>query len=503
MKAAIYCRLSEEDRDKRTGKDSSSIQNQKALLLEYAAAHDWEVYQIYSDEDYAGADRSRPAFQKLLQDAEKRKFDVVLCKTQSRFTRELELVEKYLHGLFPQWGIRFVSVVDHADTDNRGNKKARQINGLINEWYLEDLSENIKSVLNHRRANGLHIGSFALYGYRKDPEHRGHLLVDEPAAQMVREVFNAFAQGHGKSEIARMLNVRSVPNPSAYKRLQGLACRQAGSRTGALWTYKSIDSMLRNRMYRGDMVQGKYGSVSYKTKQNKPRPPESWYIVPGTHPAIIEPELWEQVQKLRQQRMKPVTRGTVGLFTGKVRCQACGGALCVTKTRGVSYLRCANRRVSRDRCGGAFIAVPRLERMILEEWNRLTAQYLDAKQMENGLYHLLKFDTPDTLERLQKQEQDDAAVLERLYQDYARNVLTREKFQILACKIERKQAENAQKIRDFRQKNGKKSDKKRWEHYVRPTALTRDLVCAWIDFVCVGKRIPGTRQVPIEIHWNF
>ena len=143
MRAAIYCRLSEEDRN-RGDADSLSIQNQKSMLVSYAAAHDWEVYAIYSDDDYAGADRRRPAFNRLLKDAEARRFDIVLCKTQSRFTREMELVEKYIHGLFPLWGIRFVSIVDNADTASPGNKKARQISGLVNEWYLEDMSENIR-----------------------------------------------------------------------------------------------------------------------------------------------------------------------------------------------------------------------------------------------------------------------------------------------------------------------------------------------------------------------
>ena len=132
MKAAIYCRLSEEDRDKRSDRDdSNSIRNQKALLTQYASENNWEVYDIYSDDDYTGSDRNRPEFNRLLADAKSKKFDVVLCKTQSRFTRELELVEKYIHGLFPLWGIRFVSIVDNADTDNKGNKKSRQINGLV------------------------------------------------------------------------------------------------------------------------------------------------------------------------------------------------------------------------------------------------------------------------------------------------------------------------------------------------------------------------------------
>ena len=122
MRAAIYCRLSEEDKGKADGADSGSIQNQKLLLTQHADAQGWEIYDIYSDDDYAGADRNRPEFNRLL---EAKRFGIVLCKTQSRFTRELELVEKYIHGLFPIWGIRFVSVADNCDTDDPGNKKTR------------------------------------------------------------------------------------------------------------------------------------------------------------------------------------------------------------------------------------------------------------------------------------------------------------------------------------------------------------------------------------------
>ena len=149
---AIYTRLSEEDRNKLSKEEESrSIQNQKSMLFSYAMQRGWEIYNIYSDDDYKGSDRNRPAFNQLLKDAEARKFNIVLCKSQARFTRELEMVERIIHGQFVEWGIRFVGYADNADTANKGNKKSRQINGLVNEWYLEDLSDNIKTVLTDRR----------------------------------------------------------------------------------------------------------------------------------------------------------------------------------------------------------------------------------------------------------------------------------------------------------------------------------------------------------------
>ena len=234
-KVAIYCRLSEEDRNKQhETDDSNSIQNQKSMLIQYVLEQGWEVYNIYSDDDYTGADRRRPQFKRLLKDAEQHKFDIILCKTQSRFTRELELVEKYIHGLFPIWGIRFVSIVDNADTDNKGNKKSRQINGLVNEWYLEDMSDNIRSVLTNRRVNGLHIGAFALYGYRKDPDRKGHLLIDEEAAAVVREVFNLFAQGYGENfDRPYFATTRGIPNPHRVQTTAWLTLQAGGEQKTA------------------------------------------------------------------------------------------------------------------------------------------------------------------------------------------------------------------------------------------------------------------------------
>lgn len=379
-RAAIYCRLSEEDRNKRAPEDdSASIRNQKAMLTAWCAEKHWQVYDIYSDDDYTGSDRNRPEFQRLLADARQKKFDIVLCKSLSRFTREVELVERYIHGLFPRLGIRFVSIVDNADTAAPGNKKTRQINALVNEWYLEDLSENIRSVLTSRRRDGYHIGSFALYGYRKDPEQRGHLLVDDEAAAVVREVFGQYASGTGMTAIARQLNHRGIPNPTAYKQQQGLNYRQPSGNSG-LWTYSAISSLLRNEMYTGTLVQGKCGSVSYKTKENRPRPKEEWMRVPGTHEAIVSPALWAQVQARLAQNARPMATGEAGPFTGIVRCAGCGHSLRTSKSHGRRYLHCPTHRIARDDCPGCFLSVDALEESVRQELAALLACCPDSPQ---------------------------------------------------------------------------------------------------------------------------
>lgn len=517
MKVAIYCRLSEEDRNKQfETDDSNSIQNQKTMLLQYAMEQGWELYNIYSDDDYAGADRKRPEFNRLLQDAEQKKFNIVLCKTQSRFTRELELVEKYIHGLFPIWGIRFVSIVDNADTDNKGNKKSRQINGLVNEWYLEDMSENIKSVLTSRRQNGFHIGAFALYGYKKDPDNKGHLIIDEEAAEVVREVFTLFSQGYGKTAIARMLNDRGIPNPTEYKRLKGLRYQQPKSKNSTLWKYFAISDMLTNEIYIGKMVQGKYGSISYKTKQNKPRPREQWYIVEGTHEPVIDMDLWNRVQAMVKERAKPFSTGAVGLFARKVRCADCGYVMRSSKSNGKHYLQCANKHVSKEACTGSFISVDRLEKMVIDELKRLSDEYLDKDELERNI------DFANNIEDRKKRLLSDMIIYKKkideyskcirdTYVDKAKGIITESDFIALTKyfaadkeRLEHTVADGEKQLRELEEKI-KSGDNRQEiiERYTNMEHLNRETVETLIDYVSVGKRIPKTRDVPIEIHWNF
>lgn len=518
FRVAIYCRLSEEDRNKQNEHDdSNSIQNQKSMLIQYALEQNWEIFSIYSDDDYTGADRRRPEFNKLLDDAKHKKFDVVLCKTQSRFTRELELVEKYIHGLFPLWGIRFVSIVDNADTANKGNKKSRQINGLVNEWYLEDMSENIKSVLTDRRKNGFHIGAFALYGYKKDPEHKGHLIIDEEAAAVVREVFTLFSQGYGKTAIARMLNDRGIPNPTEYKRLHGLRYQQPKAKNSTLWKYFAISDMLINEIYIGNMVQGRYGSVSYKTKQNRPRPKNEWFCVEGTHEPIVDRELWDRVQEMTAQKAKPFTVGTIGLFARKTRCTNCGYTMRSSKTAdGRHYLGCSNRHVAKDACEGSFISVKRLEQTVITELNKLSNQYLDKDELEQRIEFSTDFkEKTDSLKfeisAYQKKISEYAKGVRELYLDKVKGVLSENDYLDLSKdftneknRLEKLVIETQKQLAVIERKMQTGDNRRQLiEQYTNLKQLDRETVEKLIDYILVGKRISGTREVPIEIHWNF
>lgn len=516
-KVAIYCRLSEEDKHKQNSTDDSgSIQNQKAMLCDYAERQGWEIYGIYSDDDYTGADRNRPEFKRLLADAQAKKFDIILCKTQSRFTRELELVERYIHGLFPIWGIRFVSIVDNADTANKGNKKSRQINGLVNEWYLEDMSDSIKSALDSRRKNGFHIGSFALYGYKKDPNLKGHLIIDEEAATVVREVFTLFSQGYGKTAIARRLNDRGIPNPTEYKRIQGLRFKLPPSKNSTLWKYFAISDMLTNETYIGNLVQGKYGSISYKSGINRPRPKEQWFRVECTHEPIIERALWDRVQKRLSEHAKPFTLGTIGLFAKKARCASCGYVLRSSKSGGRHFLQCPNRHYDKDACEGAFISVNRLEKMVIDELQRLNSEYIDINELELKVQFCANL-----LERKKEIERKIATYqgkinqfskgVRDIYLDKVKGLICEAEFIELSKdfttqkeRIEAQMLECQKQITEIDVEIATGDNRRELiEKYVKVEHLTREMVEILIDKIMVGKRITGTRNVPIEIHWNF
>ena len=516
LRVAIYCRLSEEDKDKKDTKDDSdSIQNQKSMLIKYALDKGWEIYKIYSDDDYTGADRNRPDWNELLKDAENRKFDIILCKTQARFTRELELVEKYIHGLFPIWGVRFISVVDNADTDVKGNKKSRQINGLVNEWYLEDLSNDIKSVFTDLRKEGHHIGAFALYGYKKDPEQKGHLIIDEEAAEIVREVFTLFSQGYGKTKIARILNERGIPNPTEYKRQKGLRYKQA-SKNSTLWKYFAISDMLVNEMYIGNMVQGKYGSVSYKTKKNKPRPKDEWYIVENTHEAIIERDLWDRVQDLIKQKAKPFKIGEIGIFARKARCMYCDYTLRSTRNHGYIYLQCDTKYISQNACIGSFIPVKKLEKIVINELHKLTSKYLEKDEIErkieiNNNFNRQKENLEKNILTFKKKIEEYSIGIQNLYLDKVKCVITESQFIEFSRnftaekeKLENLITEYRNQILDINERMELGDNRRQLiEQYTNLEELDRETVDKLIDYILVGKRDETTKEVPVEIHWNF
>ncbi len=486
-RTAIYCRLSEEDQVKH-GTESQSIQNQKQLLRQYAQVHGWTIVAEFCDDDYAGADRNRPAFCELLEGAEKGLYDIVLCKTQSRFTREMELVEHYIHDCFPRWGVRFVSVVDHADTAIRGNKKARQINGLINEWYLEDLSDNIRAVLTSRRKSGLHIGSTALYGYQKDPEKRGHLIPNPQTAWVVRQIFKWFLEGDSQRIIAERLNTQGVLSPAACK-----------GKIDCIWSAGSVRTILHNEMYRGCLVQGRYGSESYKTRKNTARPKEQWYRVENTHEALVSEEQWKMVQQKLQVHTHPSHARQMGVFAGLVFCYACGAPLCVTSTRGKKYLQCAAHHAHKAACKGAFISEQALKEAIELHVRRFLAEYLPQKK-QDMLKQSEKQDDGIQAEckQCEKQIAQYNKSVQMLYLDRVAGSIPEDTAQVVLEQLTRQKTQVETHMQVLKAKMQQEEQDMVWDG-----ALDHVQVGHLIQRIEVGRREKGQNQVPVHVFWRF
>lgn len=385
-RAAIYVRLSKEDRNKlNKGDDSESIINQQTMLLDYCKDHQLDVYDIYNDEDFSGSDRERPEFNRMIEDAREHKFSVILCKTQSRFARDVEVVEKYINGLFPIWGIRFIGLVDNADSDNKANRKQRQLNSLVDQWYLEDLSENIRATLSSKRRQGLWVGAFAPYGYIKDPKNKNHLIVDKEAAEVVRYVFDLYLKGYGITRIARILNEQGIPNPATYKQQHNQPFQSSHGKCSDLWHTYSIQRMLSNEVYIGNTVQGTQENVSYKSKKKRNKPREEWDVVENTHEAIISDEVWDRAQSLRKSRRRSGKNGSPNVLARKVRCLECGGSMRVCYNKHMRYFRCSTCFIDPTKCKGMNVSENVLHRTILKEINSLFEELVADEKTGEGL----------------------------------------------------------------------------------------------------------------------
>jgi len=524
----IYVRLSDEDRDKRCSTDESeSIQNQKSMLINYCIEQGWQINNIYCDEDYSGADRNRPAFNQMLKDCESGKVDIVLCKTQSRFSRDMEIIEKYIHGKFIEWNVRFVSIVDHADTNVVGNKKARQINGLINEWYLEDLSDNIKKTLYHKKIKGEYCCPYAPYGYKLDPEDKHHFVIDSPAADVVKSIFEMYKSGMGYIRIAKELNEQQIPPPGVYKSMQGLNYKNAYGHlpTAQQWRDSTIYYILRQEVYTGAIIQGKSKNLSYKNKKRIKLPKSEWIIVPNMHEPIIDEELWNTVQnllanhKLRDKQFKVDKSTEINPLKAIVFCKECGAGMWrmsyqCAKQR-YKYYRCRTVKNSEGVCDNVnSIRQIDIEAVVLKELKAIIDTNFDTDKIEIssnlGVYKRI-----ESLEEEKSITEKNVSKLKnnsvQLYKDKLNGLFDDEQFKILSAsfndELKKFQDRLLQIDLELEKCNSeiktKKNKEEILEKYKNVEKLTFEIVQELIEGIYVGKLNTETNEREIEIRWKF
>ena len=509
---AIYTRLSKEDEGKRQP-ESESIQNQKSLLTRYALERGWDVYAIYCDEDFSGVDGDRPDFNRMMEAAGQKKFQIVLCKSQSRFTRDMELVEKYIHGLFPIWGIRFVAVADNADTEVKGNKKARQINGLVNEWYLEDLSENVRMVFDLKRREGKYIGGFPIYGYRKDPADKNHIIPDPEAAGVVRQIFQWSLEGRGRQSIACLLNRQGVPNPTRYKAERGWTCNHPVKHDAGLWNKTTIWRILRNEMYTGVMVQGRRKKVSYKSKVIIDTPEDQWYRVEGTHEPIIDRATFEAVQRGLGLHARTDGSGEAHLLSGLVKCAGCGSTMSKCSNGKQSYLRCrlyaesgGNRLCTRHSV--------RLDQLIDLVSERIRRYVRTCYELNAGDIQPQRDTRREALEQERRsidlQLEKRGQALKALYLDKVAGVISEDQF----VELNRSFLDEKRRLERRLEKIGGELEAReppqqqavlleRARELLKLETVPRELVTDLIDRIEIGEKDPEQGTQEVRITWKF
>ena len=332
--ATLYLRLSRDDGDK---EESNSITGQRELLRDYISQHpELREYAVRVDDGFSGSTFERPSFQKMIEDVRAGRTDCIIVKDLSRFGRNYLDVGEYIEKIFPFLGVRFIAVNDHYDS--LGDKKSSDdliipFKNLINEAYCRDISVKIRSQLEIKRKNGQFLGSFAAFGYLKDPQNKNRLIVDEYAADIVRDIFRWKLEGVSPQDIADALNKLGVLSPMEYKRSLGMKYTTSfKTNSKALWSAGTVIRILKNPIYTGVLVQGKETTPSYKVHKRITRDQSEWVVTEDSHEAIISKIDFDSVQKVLKLDTRRSPDGeAVGLFSGMVFCGDCGASM-VRKT---------------------------------------------------------------------------------------------------------------------------------------------------------------------------
>lgn len=403
---AVYIRLSREESEEnkqnrgskgRSSKNVSSdasgsiIEQEKILtewVQEYFSEDEYVIVDYFIDDGLTGTDDSRDDFQRMMEFVDSGKANCIVVKTLSRAFRNYADQGRYLEEIFPLKNIRFIStgnpfVDSYQDPEAITGGMEIPINGLMNDRYAAKTSADIRRTFDAKRKRGEFIGAFAPYGYQKNPEDKNSLIIDEVAAQHVRDIFHWFVMdGMSKRGIAIKLNELGVPNPTAYKQqVQKMKYQNPGTKLNdGLWTGQNVLSVLKNEVYIGNMIQGRHRIISYKVHTQIKVPEEEWYVVQGTHEAIVKEELFFQAQQLhsRDTRTAPGKKETY-LFSGLLRCADCKKAMRRKTSKQLVYYHC---RTVTDKGEGAC-----LKRSIREE--KVVQAVYDAVRLQIDLVQSL------------------------------------------------------------------------------------------------------------------
>ena len=454
--AAIYCRLSQDDGS--VG-ESGSIQTQKTLLTQYCKEHHIKVGECYCDDGWSGTNFDRPNFRRMIDDIEAGKINMVIVKDLSRFGREYAQMGMYIEHYFEEKGVRFISVAENIDSKNGIDNLVLPFTNVINSFYARQASSKTRAAKEARAKSGMFLGSHAPFGYVKDPNDRHHLIVDPPAAEVVREIFKLFADGIGYVRMTKILREQGVLNPQAYFNQNNPDYYKNSDywRKPYDWHATSIRVILNNPVYLGKVVYGRSKQKGFFDKRREEVPEDEWIVTENAHEPLISQELWDTVHQMMKARRRENGGGEVQYFAGLVKCADCGSSLNVgyDKKRGryTGFSCWVYKNYGKSRCTSHAIGWKTLNQLVLEDIRRnaqaakiATADYMNmlaAMKMEKKIEEINR--CKRELKKADKRIGELTKILTKLYEDLALEKISEERYQAMAPVYEQEQAQQKQK----------------------------------------------------------
>lgn len=459
-KVAIYLRLSQED-----GKDESqSISNQRKIIHDYLEdqfSGEYEVIETYIDDGISAINAiNRPEFLRMISDMERGKVDTIICKSLSRAFRNSGDQADYLRVIFPQFQTRFITI-DSPHIDTFLNPElvydmTISMYGSFNEGYPLMISKEVNRVFRNMRKNGEFTAGFVPYGYvkGKTDETKYKLFIDEEAAGVIRKIYHWYVYG-GMShrKITEKLNSLGILNPANYKRQHGINYGGNNSIVNELWGTTTVSRILRDEMYIGNMVQGRYRTISPVLKKCVRVPESEWVIVKNTHEPIISDKLFEQAQALRQKHQRtPKHQREVDLFSGFLRCADCGLKMIIKRRTymtkkglkdSVHYCCTTFAKKSKEACSNHFISRTALEPIVLKaiQLQIETVENLESSLNDTSRKKLIqteqtKLEANLRAKRLELSKFEN--ITEGLYMDWKTEVLSKNEYIRMKSSFEEK-----------------------------------------------------------------
>ena len=529
---ALYERLS---RDDEMQGESNSIVNQKRYLEEYAQAQGFKNIRHFTDDGYSGTNFKRPGFQKMIAAIEAGEIDVVCVKDLSRFGRDYLKVGFYTEIMFPEKGVRFIAINNSVDSANPTENDFTPFLNIMNEWYAKDTSNKIRAIFRSRMQDGKRCSGAIPYGYKRDPEDKNHLLIEEEAAKVVRRIYQMVIDGMGSQAIANQLTADNVLIPSAYlEQSEHGESRNHSYHDPCRWNCTAVSYILDKQEYMGHTVLGKTICENFKTKKRRKARPDELIIFENTHEPIIDAETWHLVQKLRRRTRRKLANGSYShRLSGLVYCADCGKRLSYSSPQsqhrpdGKTYdadssFRCPTYKSMYGECTMHYIKSSTLDKLV-DEAVRKIAWYI----LRNEQAFLEQVRVLTSADQKQTQSEDKKELvnikkriaeldnyIKRLYEGNASGKIPDRQFEKLMAQYDSEQQELEERVKEIEASIHEiQQESENGQQFVRLVQKYRDLteidqtaLNEFIDKVVVHEATGGRtadRSQQIDIYFNF